>query len=107
MPAAMTSEGVIAGRHLNVVHRNGSCSCFKKLRRRTQVRTPGTVIDLFSGRSVVPQGPVKWSVLCVPYPRPRVSISSSKPRTARALILFSKMLQSAQLGALPKMAAPE
>lgn len=71
------------------------------------MRTPETVINLFSGRSVVPQGPVKWIVLRGPYPRPRLTIFSSKPRTARAVILQGKMLQSAQLGALPKIAAPE
>lgn len=67
----MTSKGVIAGRHRNVGHLKWFLLVLQKLRRRTEVRTPGTVMYLFSGRNVVPQGPVKWMLLRGPYLRPR------------------------------------
>ena len=58
MLAAMTSKGVIAGQHRNVVTINGSCSCQSYVENQGY-ELKGPFFHLFSGRVVVPQGPVK------------------------------------------------
>src|SRR6266567_3864061 len=58
MPAAMTSKGVIAGRHLNLVLKKVLARASSYVENQGN-ELQGPSLYLFSGRGVVPQGPVK------------------------------------------------
>src|SRR6266478_1920311 len=105
MPAAMTSKGVIAGRHQNVVLLNGSCWCPKATQENQDNETQGPLSTSSTAEASCRGVPL--IAICVAGRIFGLAPSNFRFAHRARLVLHGKMLQSAQLGALPTMAAPE